>query len=295
MLLVIVIWGINFVVVKAAFSQVPPLAFTAMRFFVTSLTFLLILYWRRELWIPRGTGWRIVWLGLVGNTLYQAAFAIGLSMTRPANSAMLLSTTPALLALVGGMMGIERITRRMMAGIVLAMVGMVFVMSARGLSFSFDTLKGDLITLLSVFFWVAYVLGVRTVDGQVSSIQLTALSMIAGAPALILLGLPQLSRVDFSSLNWLVWIGLLYSTLLSLVVAYLLYNRSVRRIGSVQTSMHGSAIPVVAALTAWVAMGERPTLFQAIGAALIIAGVVFTRRANKQHVPAPVEEASAVS
>lgn len=295
MLLVVLIWGINFVVVKAAFSQVPPLAFTAMRFLVTSLTFLLILYLRRELWIPRGTAWRIIWLGLVGNTLYQAAFAIGLSITKPANSAMLLSTTPALLALVGGLLGIERITRRMMAGIILAMVGMILVMSARGLSFSFDTIKGDLITLLSVFCWVAYVLGVRTVDGQVSSIQLTALSMIAGAPGLLLLGLPQLSRVDFASLNWLVWLGLLYSTLLSLVVAYLLYNRSVRRIGSVQTSIHGSGIPVVASIAAWVAMGERPTLLQAIGATLIIAGVLFTRRAHKSHAAAAIEEASAVS
>lgn len=295
MLLVVLIWGINFVVVKAAFAEVPPLAFTAMRFFVTSLTFLLILYWRKELWIPSGSSWRILWLGLVGNTLYQAAFAIGLSMTKPANSAMLLSTTPALLALVGGLLGIERITRRMLAGILLAMIGMIFVMSARGLSFSFDTMKGDLITLLSVFFWVAYVLGVRTVDGQISSIQLTALSMIAGAPGLILLGLPQLSRVNFASLNAFVWIGLLYSTLLSLVVAYLLYNRSVRRIGSVQTSLHGSGIPVVAAIAAWIAMGERPTLLQAIGAALIISGVVFTRRGSKPRVTPTVEEASAVS
>jgi drug/metabolite transporter (DMT)-like permease len=294
MLLVVVIWGINFVVVKAAFSQVPPLAFTAMRFTVTSLAFLLILFWRRELWIPTGSAWRIIWLGLVGNTLYQAAFAIGLSMTKPANSAMLLATTPALLALVGGLLGIERITRRMMAGILLAMLGIVFVISSRGISFSFETLKGDLITLLSVFCWVAYVLGVRTVDGQVSSIQLTALSMIAGAPGLILLGLPQLIQVDFASLNGLVWVGLLYSTFLSLVLAYLLYNRSVRKIGSVHTSMHGSAIPIVTALAAWIAMGERPTVFQALGAALIIAGVVFTRP-SKTRPAVPVEEAPAVS
>ena len=63
MLVVVLVWGVNFVVVKAAFSEVPPLAFTAMRFFVTSLTFLLILVWRRELHtLPASSIWRVIWL-----------------------------------------------------------------------------------------------------------------------------------------------------------------------------------------------------------------------------------------
>lgn len=295
MLIVVLIWGINFVVVKAAFSQIPPLAFTALRFLITSLTFALILVSRHELRRPpSGSVWRMIWLGFVGNTLYQALFAIGLSKTTAANSAMLLSTTPALLALVGGLLGIERITRRMMAGIALAMLGIVLVMAARGASFSTQTIAGDLITLASVFCWVSYVLGVRTVDGKVSSLQLTSLSMMAGTPGLLVLGLPQLMRVDWPSISAFAWFGLVYSALLSLVVAYLLYNRSVRRIGSVQTSVHGSGIPVIAALVAWPVLGERPTLLQAVGAVLIIAGVLATRRGDQRPV-APAEEVSAVS
>ena len=74
----------------------------------------------------------------------------------------------------------------------------------------------------------------------------------------------------------------------------MLYNRSVRKIGSVQTSMYGSAIPVITALVAWGVFGERPTLTQALGATLIIAGVVATRR-DKGRPISPVEEASAVT
>jgi drug/metabolite transporter (DMT)-like permease len=106
--------------------------------------------------------------------------------------------------------------------------------------------------------------------------------------------MPQLVKIDLGSLHPYVWFGLLYSALLSLVVAYLLYNRSVRKIGSVQTSMYGSAIPVITALVAWGAFGERPTVTQALGAALIISGVVATRRDKVGRI-APVEEASAIT
>jgi drug/metabolite transporter (DMT)-like permease len=62
------------------------------------------------------------------------------------------------------------------------------------------------------------------------------------------------------------------------VVCYLLYNRNVRLLGGVKTTIYGCVIPVIAALIAWPVLGERPTLPQAIGAILIVAGVLITRR-----------------
>ncbi|MEP7270854.1 MAG: DMT family transporter [Acidobacteriota bacterium] len=279
MLIVVLIWGINFVVVKSAFAEMPPLAFTALRFVITSATFALLLISRGQMkTLPEGTLWRVIWLGLVGNTLYQGLFALGLSMTTAANSSMLLTTTPALLALVGGLLGIEQVTRRMWVGIALATTGIALVMTARGASLSVSTLRGDLLTLASVLCWVAYALGVRTVSRQISSLQLTAMSMLAGTPGLVLLGAPGLLQVKWTEISVAAWLGLAYSALLSLVVAYLLYNRSIRRIGSVGTSIYGSAIPVITALLAWPILGERPTLLQGMGAALIIAGVLAARQ-----------------
>lgn len=283
MIFVTLIWGTNFVVVKAAFSQMPPLAFTALRFVITALTFALLLISREGLKrLPPGSLTRMIWLGFVGNTLYQALFAVGLSMTTTANSALLLSTTPAFLAVGSGLLGIERITRRMILGIALALTGVLLVMMSSGVAFSRRTLTGDLITLGSVFCWVAYVLGVRTVNARISSLQLTALSMIAGTPALLLLGAPDLAQLEWRSLSPGVWLGMLYSAWFSLVIAYLLYNRSVRRIGSVQTSIYGCAIPLIAALVAWPVLGEELTAWQGAGGALIIVGVLTTRRGNNE-------------
>ncbi len=121
-------------------------------------------------------------------------------------------------------------------------------------------------------------LGLRTVGVGVSSLRTTTLTLITGTPGLILLGLPGMLGTDWSRVGGATAFGICYSTLLALVVCYLLYNRNVRLIGGVRTTIYACAIPAVAALVAWPVLGERPTLLQGAGAALIIAGVMVTRR-----------------
>jgi drug/metabolite transporter (DMT)-like permease len=118
----------------------------------------------------------------------------------------------------------------------------------------------------------------RSLGGNLSSLRATTLTMVTGAPALLLMGLPGLFQTDWQRVGWVSWSGILYSAALAIVVCYLLYNRNVRLIGGVRTAIYGCAIPVIAVLIAWPVLGEKPTLLQGIGAILIIAGVLITRR-----------------
>ena len=278
MTLVVLIWGVNFAVVKTALAQIAPLPFTAIRYTVATLLLTLLLRWREgDCSFPQGSFWKLVWLGVVGNTAYQALFATGFAVTSSANASLILTTTPAMTALLGGLMGIERVTWRMIAGIALALGGIAIVVGARA-SLSSQSLFGDLLVFVSVFCWTAYVLGMRALDGRISSLRATTLTLITGAPGLLLLGLPGLLKTDWTRAGVATVFGILYSSALALVVCYLLYNRNVRLIGGVRTTIYGCAIPVIAALTAWPALGEKPTVTQGIGAILIIAGVLVTRR-----------------
>ena len=69
---------------------------------------------------------------------------------------------------------------------------------------------------------------------------------------------------------------LAYSTVLSLLVAYLIWNRSVQVVGPSRTVIYMCLTPLIAVMSAALLLGERPQPFQAIGATLIIAGVVLT-------------------
>lgn len=282
MLLVVLIWGANFAVVKTSLAEFPALAFTALRFAAAALLLALIAYAREgSLAPPRGSLRKLVGLGLVGNTFYQLLFIVGLDLTTAGNTALLISTTPVLVALLGAVLRIERITRHVGAGIALAFAGIVFVLASRGVALSLDTLGGDLLVLCSSLFWALYTLGVRSLGDGISPLRITALTMLIGTPGLLLAGGPQLARGQWLAASWTAWAGLGYSAVFALVVAYAIWNASVRAVGSSRTSVYSCLIPVVAALVSWPVLGERPTPAQGLGAALIIAGILLTRRRPK--------------
>jgi drug/metabolite transporter (DMT)-like permease len=105
--------------------------------------------------------------------------------------------------------------------------------------------------------------------------------MLTGTPGLILAGLPELINTDWNTVSIMSWIGLLYASILALVTAYAIWNTSVRVVGSSKTAIYACITPVVAALISWFQLNERLVPLQIIGAALIISGILFTRRKTK--------------
>lgn len=278
MLLVCVIWGMNFSVTKSAFDQLAPLPFTAIRFAVSSLLlWLIVRVTEGPARLPRGALTHLVILGLVGNTLYQLFFMLGLARTTATNSALLLSTVPTVVAVLAGILGLERITVRMWCGIALGTVGVVLVIATRGVGFDRATFIGDLLTVLAVLCWAGYTVGLRRVPEGVSPLRVTAITTITGTPGLLLAGLPGVLRLEWESVGLNAWLAVAYSSVLSLVVAYLLWNRSVKAIGGARTAIYMCLTPVVAVFGAWLLLGERPHPLQGVGAIFIIAGVLLTR------------------
>lgn len=278
MLLVCLIWGMNFSVTKSAFDQIAPLPFTAIRFVVSSLLlWVIIRIAEGPARLAPGTLRQLVILGLVGNTLYQLAFMLGLARTTATNSALLLSTVPTVVAVMAGALGLERITSRMWWGIGLGMVGVILVIAVRGVGFDRATLIGDFLTVLAVLCWSGYTIGLRRVAKGVSPLRVTAITTIAGTPGLLLVGLPGVVRLDWGAVGLDAWLAVAYSSVLSLVVAYLLWNRSVKAIGGARTAIYMCLTPLVAVFGAWLVLGERPQLLQGVGAVFIIVGVLLTR------------------
>jgi drug/metabolite transporter (DMT)-like permease len=279
MITVVVIWGTNYTVIKEALDTFPALAFMSLRFGIAALAMGVLLLWLDGLKpVPRATLLRLAGLGLVGNTLYQLCFMLGMSYTTAANSGMLGAVSPVLVTLLAGVLGLDRITRPILLALVLAVPGMLMVVSSRGPNLSADTRVGDLLILCSSCCWAIYTVGLRSLSFQLSPLRTTAITMLTGAPGVVLAGLPAVLRLEFSSIGPGAWAGMLYAALIPLVLSYFIWNRSVQQVGSSRTALYNTGIPVVAALTAWGVRGERPTPVQALGAMMILAGVLISRR-----------------
>jgi drug/metabolite transporter (DMT)-like permease len=285
MLIVCLIWGFNFSVTKVALEQIPPLPFTAIRFTISSLLLWLILRAvEGPAELPLGGLRKLIWLGVLGNTCYQLFFTVGLARTTATNSALILSTVPTIVAVFAGALGLERITRRMWLGIALGTLGVVLVIATRGVGFEAGTLLGDLLTVLAVLCWAGYTLGLRAVSQRVSPLRVTTITTIAGTPGLVLVGLPGMLRLNWGAVTLKAWLALAYASIFSLVVAYLLWNRSVKAVGGTRTAIYMCVTPLVAAGGAWLILGERPHPLQAVGAILIVAGVLLTRAGKEEEL-----------
>jgi len=289
MLLVTLIWGGNFSVSKFALEQIPPVVFSAARFSVASLLLLLIA--RRSgvtERLPSRTLWSLIGLGVVGNTFYQTAFMTGLSITSATNSAMIIASLPVIVALLGTLLGIERATPAMWAGVLLGTVGVTLVVAARGVDFNPESIRGDFLVLFAVVCWSLYTVGVRRVGAGVNPLQITAITTAAGTPGLLLVGLPGMLRLDWRAVSPATWGAVVYACLLALVVGYVIYNRAVQAIGSTRTSLYNCLTPLVAMVVAWFTLREVPTGMQVIGVVLVIGGVlisVTSRRLEPLAVP----------
>jgi drug/metabolite transporter (DMT)-like permease len=279
MAFVVLIWGANISVVKLAIASFPAPAFLALRFAIASTLMGAVLLTRGG-WpkLPARTWLRLAALGLVGNTLYQVCFIFGITHTTAANCGLLVAATPVMVTLGGARLGYEKLTRQLLGGVTLGFLGMVLVVSASQPVLGASTLAGDALIFCSSVCWTLYTLGIRALRADVTPLQVTALSMLAGTPALLVIGLPAMLVTHWSEVPWGAWAGVGYSSVFGLVIGYVLWASSVRAVGGSRTAIYNCAIPIVATLTSWVVLGERPTPVQLAGAALIIGGVLLTRR-----------------
>lgn len=277
LVLMALIWGVNFVVVKFATGLLPPLAFNAARVTLAAAALMIVAALRRTPWPGRMQTLSLLALGVLGNGIYQMFFIQGLAHTRASDAAILVATTPASIALLGRIRGVERIQRKGWAGILLSVVGVAFVSGAAALAQSHASLVGDLLILCGTFCWALYTVLLKPHTHTVDGVKLAALTMVGGAIALMLIGWPAVLATDWRAAPRGAWAAMAYSGIGGLVIAYMFWYRGVRVIGPTRTAMYSNLQPIIAVAVAWAVLGEIPTLWQSVGAASIMSGLLLTR------------------
>jgi drug/metabolite transporter (DMT)-like permease len=281
MVLVVFIWGVNFTVIKIALRGFSPLAFNALRFTLATVVLLAVMRLLGEsFYLSRRDALGMLLLGLIGHTVYQMFFIRGLARTTPGNTSLLMATAPIFVAIYGAVLGIERGGPRVWAGILLSFAGVLLLIlgGPNGITFDAGSAVGDLLVLGAAMLWAAYTVGSKPLLTRHSALKVTAMAMLAGAPPLVLFSLPELARQDWGAVQPAHWLGLLYSALLSVVLAYVLWGASVQRVGNARTAIYSNLTPAVAILISWLVLGDRLALLQWLGAAVVIAGLLLARR-----------------
>jgi len=280
LILIAIIWALNFSVVKVSLEEIDALSFNALRY-VLAAGLLAFTTKKRgyPLRVERQDVWPLIGIALVGNVLYQLFFIIGVDYTYSANAAVMLGTIPVWVAVLSHLFTEEKLTKYKTLGIGLAFVGILLIVtgSKQGISLASKTFLGDLIILGAAISWGVYTIHAKKFLKKYPSTQFTGVMSIIGMVCLLLIGLPNLVSVEWTKVSLVGWIGVIYSGLLSIGLAYLIWNNSVSKIGAVRTAAYQNLVPVLGLVFGVVLLQEALTLQQYSGSAMVIAGIIFSR------------------
>lgn len=279
LLLMAVIWGVNFAVVKFGTGEVAPLAFNSLRV-VLAVVVLSGIVWAGGHALPRGRDLlSLLGLGTLGNGLYQILFIEGIARTRAGDAALLIAAAPALMAIIGWLRGSERTGPRGIAGIALSLSGIALVVfgGEGGGAGGASTLLGNALILLGCLAFSTYTVLLKPLTERIDGIPLSFITLVGGVVPLLLVSLPSLARTDWPAVSAGAWAAVAYSGLFALALAYLFWYRGVKVLGPTRTGMYANLQPIIALAVAWATLGETPHAPQLAGAACIVSGLVLTR------------------
>jgi drug/metabolite transporter (DMT)-like permease len=281
LLVMALLWGVNFSVVKYGTGVLPPLAFNALRVALATAVLGGLALFLRAQRPSRADAARLALLGLLGHGVYQLCFIQGVARSSVATSALVLASSPALIGLAGRLLGVERPTRRAWAGIALQLLGMVGVVLGSAVqpnAAAESPLVGALILLAGAASWAFYAVLLKPFTQRVHPIHLSAYTLLGGVGVLVGLGTPALLALDASAVPLPGWGAVAYAGLAAMVLAYLFYYRGVRVLGPVRTAMYSNLQPLIAMAFAYLTLREVPTAWQLGGAAAITTGLLVSRK-----------------
>jgi len=280
--LVTVFWAANFIVVKAANREIPPITFALFRFGLAAALLLVALRIREgSLRPPRGDALSIMALGALGFGVYQVIWSTALQSIPAGDSALLVATTPVLTAMLAGVAGSDVLTRMKLLGGAISFVGVAIVVAAgpgfAGSLGSSEVLLGDGLTLGAALCWAIYTAFGAPYLRRHSPLRTTAWAMVGGCAVLLVPGLWQASSADWGQVSGAAWTGLLYSAILPAGLANVLVFNAIRLLGPTRVTAFQFLVPFIAVVMGAIFIGESIRTAQIAGGAVIVGGVALTR------------------
>ena len=271
---VVLIWGLNFVVMKLGLQGLSPMLLGALRFSVAGAAVLVL--WRRPP-LP----WRyLAAYGLAQGLGQFGLLFLGLQLGMTAGMASVVMQTQAFFTLLLGapLLG-ERAGGRQWAGLAVALAGLVAIAAAHGDGPGQMTLVGFLLTVGAAFMWaVSNIVGrLALKHGPYDPLAFIAWSSLVPVLPFLALAVWQQGhdavREQMHALQWPAMLAVLYLGLLATLLAYSLWTRLLMRHSPAQVAPWSLLVPVVGLWAAAAAFGEQPTPLQWAGSAAVLLGL----------------------
>jgi len=275
------IWALNFSVIKASLSEIDPYSYNALRFILATALMWAVLA-RKNAWftIRKEDRWPLLIVGLLGNFIYQWLFIVGINFTYSANAAVMLGTIPIWVAIFSHLLSSEKMTRMKGYGVILGFLGILAIIlgGKNPISFGSQTFIGDLIIIASAICWGLYTVYSKPFLTNYTPLQFTVIMITIGCISLCILAIPNLLVLEWTSISPAAYGGVVYSGLLAIGIAYIIWNYGLQTVGTVRTAAYQNLVPVLGLIFGVILLNEQLGLIQYIGSAIVITGIILARK-----------------
>lgn len=278
----VVFWGGSFIATKVALRDVSPVTVVWLRFAIGILILGAAVRLRRQISpLKIGDLSYLALLGFLGITFHQWLQSTGLQTAQATTTAWIVATTPIFIALLGWLALKEGLRGLQIAGILLAAVGVLMVVTRGDLDAlsggSFGT-PGDFLVMISALNWAVFsILSRRGLHKYPATLMMfyvmgfgwlfTTLLLLAGP------GLSEISRLSLSG-----WMGVLFLGVFCSGLAYIFWYDALRVLPVAQAGAFVYLEPFVTLVIAALVLGEAITLISFLGGLVILLGVWMVQR-----------------
>ncbi|MGE4232129.1 MAG: DMT family transporter [Bacteriovoracia bacterium] len=275
LILVQVIFGVNYVLSKIIVGVFPPLVWAALRVICSAIImlFINILFnkntprWDRHFFLP------LLGFSLLGMTISQGSFLLGLSHTTSTNSSILNTLIPVFTLVIVTVQGREPLTISRSIGFFCAFVGVLVIRKVEDFSFSNQTLLGDMLVMLNALSTALFLALSKKFIQKYDRLWVTTWLFIYGSVGLSLVALPEWATFKLPAMTVLLWSCAAFGVI-GTILTYFLSNWALAHTHSSQVALFIYLQPIVASFLAWLALGEKITFRVILSCSLISFGVL---------------------
>lgn len=280
-------WSGAFIAGKLSVPYIPPFTLTFLRFFFATIILYVIkkkvrigesyLFKREDLPV-------FLFTGIVGMVFYHTFFFTALKYTTAINSSIIAAMNPIFTVLIAYLFVKQKITKRMLLGIVISFVGVVLTITSGKLDLimTLNFNRGDILMLTAVISWAAYSVFSKSKGGRIPAMALTYYSFLVCTIVCIPLVIWEKPWEWIEKVPPVAYAAVIYMSLFASVMGYLIQQIAIREIGPSRTSIFINLVPVFSIVLSVLILGEMLELIKIFTAAVIIIGVYICQTVGRK-------------
>ena len=261
---------------KLALATIPPMPLAAFRVVAAAVLLALCRRMAGARPIARTERGTIFLLALLGVTVNQVLFLLGLSLTSAINTTILMTLIPIFTLAAAALLRHERLRPKAVLAIALAGAGALLLLRVERFDWSDAHFRGNLLLLANGISYSFYLVLSRPVLARYPALSVVSGVFLFGAPGIVLAASPALGKLSFGAVAPVAWASLAAIVLFGTVLPYYWNSWALARTHASRVAFYVFLQPLIASAAAIAVLGERLTLRAAAAALLILAGLAVT-------------------